>query len=1172
MATQELRANYPYETRLLSRPLSLSAIRWEFVFYFVLIAVNLITHLWSLGYMAMHHDESIHAWTSWKFFTGTPDTFACGIEGSSGSSPTYCYDPVYHGPSLYLLSYISYFLFGISDATARLPMALAGVGMVASCWMLRPLMGRRASLIAAAYFTISPTLLYFTRFARHDALMLLWSMWMFIGIFRYLQERRGRWLYLAAAGIALGWATHELIFILLFIMVTFIVLRVLFERLSRKVFLQGLLVVGGLLLLPMLLLDGGSKLGGIAMLIFVTMLMVALSERVWGREPIMTRGLNLLITEDRGILLKALGVFLVIFTICFTVVFTHPAGFVDGFYAGLAYWFGSQHEFRRGNQPWFYYIMMLPVYEPAVLLLAFGGIGWRIWEAFAPQRAVAEAETPAPTVAIAEAQPEGAARPAVSSRKRRRGAAAASELETAVATLPVLDSETGTVTARPASVAVLNDAEAADHASLLFGNFLFFWFIVALFAFSWAGEKMPWLVVHMTLPAALAGAAVLDRMIARINWAAVREHRGWLTAGLWLLLMLSVGLLLVQLPEAFQDGPAYWLRKGTGIILFMFTVYQLYLLGEKIRFPTVARLIAFTILAMWGLYTVRSMVIGVYRQPDVPRELLVYTQTSPDVPIVVKQIEEIAANLTRSVRDADDPDGGNSMPILLSSGEPNGGDGSLAWPMEWYLRDYPKKAYQDNEVIRNATAETFANGDGVKYPVVMLHKPAVSETTKQALTNAGYVLVSDSVFNWWFPESGAGYKDRLYDKDVGCKTQAEIDASAPQHGGSGQGEYDCPLNGAWGILTWPLRSVTPEDGSPSYSNLKTIENYLIWRDLPQGANIYGREMQVYMLCTVAPLPNNGCGASGGGGGGTLKLVAEELLGQGELNGPRGIALAPDGTIYVAQGATNEVKVLQPGPRPPAGTVPLTGLQGVNFNEPSGVAVDKDGNIYVANTWSGTIEKFDKSGKYLLSWGQPEEDLNPGQRITRTDAKPLGFFGPRGVAVDSRGNVFITDTGNKRVVVTDANGAFLFQWGTGGSGPGQFNEPVGIAIGPDGLISVGDTWNSRVQVFQPDAEGRVSPDGPPLYTIPIQGWTANTYNNPFIAAGPDGLIAVAVPERQQVALYNAASGRQVFTWGGVGADDASLNMPSGLIFDAEGRVYVSEAANHRISVFDPPKVR
>ena len=83
------------------------------------------------------------------------------------------------------------------------------------------------------------------------------------------------------------------------------------------------------------------------------------------------------------------------------------------------------------------------------------------------------------------------------------------------------------------------------------------------------------------------------------------------------------------------------------------------------------------------------------------------------------------------------------------------------------------------------------------------------------------------------------------------------------------------------------------------------------------------------------------------------------------------------------------------------------------------------------------------------------------------AEPGKFWGPRDIAIDAEGNVYVTDTGNKRVQKFTPDGQFLQAWGGGGIVPGTFEEPVGIDIESQGNIYVADTWNRRMQKFDPN---------------------------------------------------------------------------------------------------------
>ena len=141
--------------RLLDRPLSFAWLNAEVLAFALLVALSILAHLWALGHMAMHHDESVTSWTSWLYYKGSTG-FNCA---GKRVAPSYCYDPVYHGPSYYVLSLISFFLFGDGEAQARLPEALAGIGLTLSAWLLRPYLGRTGALVAAALLSFAHSLL-----------------------------------------------------------------------------------------------------------------------------------------------------------------------------------------------------------------------------------------------------------------------------------------------------------------------------------------------------------------------------------------------------------------------------------------------------------------------------------------------------------------------------------------------------------------------------------------------------------------------------------------------------------------------------------------------------------------------------------------------------------------------------------------------------------------------------------------------------------------------------------------------------------------------------------------------------------------------------------------------------------------------------------------------------
>jgi DNA-binding beta-propeller fold protein YncE len=172
-----------------------------------------------------------------------------------------------------------------------------------------------------------------------------------------------------------------------------------------------------------------------------------------------------------------------------------------------------------------------------------------------------------------------------------------------------------------------------------------------------------------------------------------------------------------------------------------------------------------------------------------------------------------------------------------------------------------------------------------------------------------------------------------------------------------------------------------------------------------------------------------------------------------------------------------------------------------LGEVRGVALDQAGDLYVVDRSNSRVLKFDPSGKFLLQWGSP----GTGDGQFNMHGNGAGF-----VAVDSLGNVYVTD--NNHVQKFDNQGKFLIKWGAAGEGDGQFGLALAIAIDQHNNIYVVDIENNVVQKF-------------------------------------DG------------------SGRFLLKWGGRGSGEGQLTEPTSVAIDKQGNVLVAEAFTGRLQKFD-----
>lgn len=181
-------------------------ITFELIVYAVLGVVAAIGHLYALDARALHHDETLHAAFSWDIYQGRG----------------YQHDPLLHGPFLYYITAFGYVLFGDTDYTARLSVALFGIAATLLPALLRRELGRGAALLACGYLLISPVFLYVGRFLRHDMYAVTFELLSVIALVRYIATERPLWHYTLAASMSLMLATMETFYLFFAIMASFV--------------------------------------------------------------------------------------------------------------------------------------------------------------------------------------------------------------------------------------------------------------------------------------------------------------------------------------------------------------------------------------------------------------------------------------------------------------------------------------------------------------------------------------------------------------------------------------------------------------------------------------------------------------------------------------------------------------------------------------------------------------------------------------------------------------------------------------------------------------------------------------------------------------------------------------------------------------------------------------
>jgi DNA-binding beta-propeller fold protein YncE len=199
-----------------------------------------------------------------------------------------------------------------------------------------------------------------------------------------------------------------------------------------------------------------------------------------------------------------------------------------------------------------------------------------------------------------------------------------------------------------------------------------------------------------------------------------------------------------------------------------------------------------------------------------------------------------------------------------------------------------------------------------------------------------------------------------------------------------------------------------------------------------------------------------------------KHEQEAIVGTGVLADPGGLAIDRENRfLYVVDTIKDQVVVFDADSYKVLRTIGVTGKKHTltdpgSFSLPTNAAVDSDGNLYVTDTLNNRVEIFDAEGNFISEFGKAGD--GPGR-----------FARPKGIAVDGDGHIWVVDEVQSRVQVFDREGRLLIYFGEQGVYPGQFQAAYGIAIDAKNRVIVSEQFPGRVQAFQyvTDAEAEAA---------------------------------------------------------------------------------------------------
>jgi len=1108
----------------------------EKLIFFGIILIAALTRFINLGDRPMSHDESLHTYFSYLLSQG---------QG-------YQHNPMMHGPLQFHLIGLSYFFFGSSDLVSRIPAATFGVLAVASFWLWRRYLGRLGAIFGALMFTISPFLLYYTRYTREDPYVALSFSLMLYATLRYFETGEHKFLYWISGSFVIHYLTKETSFIynaeiLIFLAGLFIILllRKPWEKnpADQKFFILSFL---GFLLLTILSLAAfmdrraleaaGTPLTQIPILVQALPYFIGLaiaSLVICGFLVVHGLGLDALRKSRTFDLLIVYG------TLVLPQLSAFPV-FVSG-------WDPMDYSIHGLGK---IAIFLVPI----LLLTVLIGLWWRskVW----------------PIIAIIFYIPfflfystfftngigvisglVGSLGYWLTQQGIQRGSQPFYYYP--FITIPLYEflPAFGSLIAvffglsnREKFLNIINqgDEEGQEFPiRSLFFILLTYWVGMTILALSAAGEKMPWLTFHLALPMTFLGGWGIQKLVRKIEWRGFFDKNWIVKILLTIVLVVSlIGAVIVLLdtptPFSGKDLPALTATTSfiAAVVFSMLSLFALWRIHGNFQWSAMLNLSVLSLVFLLFLVTLRVSYRANFVKFNSGQEYLVYAHSYSGTRELLDQLNEISEKTV----------GDKQIKVAY--------DDDTSWPMSWYMREYPNNRFfgsAPDRSLRDYTAIIVGDNNYAKIEPIVSDDYYQFNYIRMVWPNQDYFnLITKRpdptvAFDAGYSCKGILSPLKLF-KSYDFSRLCTPILSADYRGAI----FDIWLSGDFTAYESVTGSNTVRESQwePSDKMRLYVQKEVVNQIWNYGIKIEPQpKIDPYLAGYREIQANFAFGQIG--------------TGESEFTSPRAMAFAPDGTFYVADSGNHRIQHFSSDGTfirsfgsfgdMSEGTPPLGKL-----NEPWGIAVAENGDVFVTDTWNHRIQKFTADGKPITSWG-----------IFGTQEMAGALYGPRGISIDEKGRVFVADTGNERILIYDQDGNQLGQVGSEGFEVGQFSEPVDVAFDKFGNLYVTDTWNQRVQVFSEVSDNVFTP----IRSWQIDGWNSQSLDNKPYVTVTNETVYITDPEGYRVLAFSL-NGDFLYGFGMYGTDLASFGLPNDIASDKEGNVWVVDAANNRILKFTP----